>query len=100
HGLKKGMNPQAEAKSAVEAGYWHLYHYNPLLEAEGKNPFVLDSKEPDWDKFQDFLNSEVRFASLTKSFPKEAKVLFKASKESAQWRYNYYRRMADMKYDN
>ena len=100
HGLKKGMQPQAEAKSAVEAGYWHLYHYNPMLEAEGKNPFVLDSKEPDWDKFQDFLNFEVRFAALTKSFPKEAKVLFKASKESAQWRYNYYRRMADMKYDN
>jgi len=98
HGLKRGMNPQAEAKAAVEAGYWHLYHYNPLLEAEGKNPFVMDSKEPDWDKFQDFLNGEVRFASLVKSFPDEAKVLFKAAKENAQWRYNYYKRMADTEY--
>ena len=98
HGLKIGMQPQAEAKSAVEAGYWHLYHYNPLLEAEGKNPFIMDSKEPDWDKFQDFLNAEVRFASLAKLFPDEAKVLFKAAKENAQWRYNYYKRMADTEY--
>ena len=98
HGLKRGMQPQAETKAAVEAGYWHLYHYNPLLETEGKNPFVMDSKEPDWDKFQDFLSSEVRFASLTKSFPDEAKVLFKAAKENAQWRYNYYKRMADTEY--
>jgi len=98
HGLKRGMQPQAEEKAAVEAGYWHLYHYNPLLEAEGKNPFVMDSKEPDWDKFQDFLNGEVRFASLVKSFPDEAKVLFKAAKENAKWRYNYYKRMADTSY--
>ena len=56
HGLKAGMGlSQKEEKLAVDCGYWHLYRYNPTLEAEGKNPFTLDSKEPDWTKFQDFL---------------------------------------------
>ena len=61
HGLREGMGrTQAQEKDAVVSGYWHLYRYNPLLEEEGKNPFILDSKEPDWTKFQDFLNSEVQ----------------------------------------
>ncbi len=99
HGLRKGMgSTQQQTKDAVEAGYWQLFRYNPLLEAEGKNPFQLDSKEPDWDKFQDFLNSEVRFSSLKKAFPKEAGQLFKAAEESAKWRYNMYRRHAAMDY--
>ena len=63
---------QAEEAKAVECGYWHLWRYNPQLEAEGKNPFSLDSKEPQWDKFQDYLKGEVRFASVAKQFPKEA----------------------------
>ena len=66
------VKTQAQEKFAVEAGYWHLYRYNPLLEKEGKNPFTLDSKEPDWTKFQDFLKSEVRYTSLVKSFPEQA----------------------------
>lgn len=100
HGLKDGMGKtQAQTKDAVEAGYWHLYRYNPLLEAEGKNPFTLDSKEPDWSKFQEFLQSEVRYTSLVKSFPAEAEVLFKAAEENAKWRYKSYQRLAAMQYE-
>ncbi|MBN1107550.1 MAG: pyruvate:ferredoxin (flavodoxin) oxidoreductase [Bacteroidales bacterium] len=99
HGLREGMGKtQAQEKSAVESGYWHLYRYNPLLEAEGKNPFTLDSKEPDWSKFQDFLHSEVRYTSLTKSFPAEAEVLFKVAEENAKWRYNSYKKLAVLEY--
>ncbi len=99
HGLRAGMGKtQAQEKAAVEAGYWHLYRYNPLLEKEGKNPFTLDSKEPDWSKFQDFLHSEVRYTSLIKSFPGEAEVLFKAAEENSKWRYDSYKRLAAMEY--
>ncbi|MDD2425797.1 MAG: pyruvate:ferredoxin (flavodoxin) oxidoreductase [Bacteroidales bacterium] len=95
HGLKNGMGAsQREEKLAVECGYWHLYRYNPMLEAEGKNPFTLDSKEPDWSKFQDFLKSEVRYSSLIKTFPQEATELFKVTEENAKWRYNSYKRLA------
>jgi pyruvate-ferredoxin/flavodoxin oxidoreductase len=96
HGLRAGMGKsQEEEKLAVEAGYWHLFRYNPMLEAEGKNPFTLDSKEPDWSKFQGFLSGEVRYTSLKKAFPAEAAELFKASEDNAKWRYNSYKRMAD-----
>jgi pyruvate-ferredoxin/flavodoxin oxidoreductase len=99
HGLRGGMDKsQEEQKMAVDAGYWHLYRYNPLLEKEGKNPFELDSKEPDWIKFQDFLNGEVRYTSLKKAFPKEADELFTAAEENAKWRYNSYKRLASMQY--
>ncbi|UCH13344.1 MAG: 4Fe-4S dicluster domain-containing protein, partial [Bacteroidales bacterium] len=99
HGLRAGMGKsQEEQKRAVEAGYWHLYRYNPLLEKEGKNPFELDSKEPDWSKFQDFLNGEVRYTSLKKGFPQEAKELFAAAEKDAHWRYNNYKRMASIDY--
>ena len=94
HGLKRGMgSAQWEEKQAVESGYWHLWRYNPALEEEGKNPFIMDSKEPDWDKFQDFLSREVRYTSLEKGFPEESEELFAAAKESAQWRYRSYQRM-------
>jgi len=97
HGLRLGMSKtQEEQKRAVEAGYWHLYRYNPLLEKEGKTPFQLDSKEPNWSLFQDFLNGEVRYTSLKKAFPKEADELFVAAEENAKWRYNSYKRMAAM----
>jgi len=99
HGLRDGMGKtQLETKHAVEAGYWHLYRFNPLLEFEGKNPFILDSKEPDWSKFQDFLKSEVRYTSLIKAFPGEADILFKAAEENAKWRYKSYQRMAAMEF--
>ncbi|MDG5799787.1 pyruvate:ferredoxin (flavodoxin) oxidoreductase [Marinilabiliaceae bacterium ANBcel2] len=99
HGLKGGMgNAQDETKRAVECGYWHMFRYNPMLEAEGKNPFVLDSKEPEWSKFDAFLKNEVRYTSLMKAFPEEAKELFVAAEENAKWRYNSYRRLAEMDY--
>ncbi len=95
HGLKAGMGlSQKEEKLAVECGYWHLYRYNPALEAEGKNPFTLDSKEPDWTKFQDFLKGEVRFASLHKLFPESATELLEKTEEFAKIRLETYKRLA------
>jgi pyruvate-ferredoxin/flavodoxin oxidoreductase len=100
HGLKFGMGKsQAEEKEAVECGYWHTYRFDPRLEAEGKNPFQLDSKEPDWSKFQEFLMNQVRYSSLKKLFPEEAGELFQAAQENALWRYRSYQRMASMNYD-
>ncbi len=95
HGLKAGMGKtQQEGKKAVECGYWHLWRYDPRLEAEGKNPFQLDSKEPDWTKFQDFLQGEVRYNSLTKENPEAASALFEAAEKNAKWRLATYKRMA------
>ena len=95
HGLKGGMGKaQTEEAEAVACGYWHLWRYNPALEAEGKNPFSLDSKEPQWDKFQSFLKGEVRYSSLMKQFPVEAAELFQAAEKNAKWRYNNYKRLS------
>ncbi len=97
HGLRASMGKtQEEEKKAVECGYWSLYRYNPLLEKEGKNPFQLDSKEPDWNKFQDFLNGEVRYTSLKKTFPAEADKLFTEAEKSSKWRYDSYKRLVNM----
>lgn len=97
HGLHSGMGAsQQEMKKAVECGYWHLFRFNPLLENEGKNPFVLDSKEPNWAEFQNFLKGEVRYTSLMKSFPETAVELFAAAEDNAKWRYKSYQRMAAM----
>ena len=94
HGIKSGMGKSLEeAKRAVECGYWTLYRYNPDLEKEGKNPFIIDSKEPDWSKFKDFLMNEVRYSSLFKLYPEQAEDLFKAAEENAKWRYNSYKKM-------
>ena len=95
HGLKAGMGKsQEEEEKAVKCGYWHLWRYNPALEEEGKNPFQLDSKEPNWEDFQGFLKGEVRYASVMKQYPTEAEELFKAAEENAKWRYNSYKRLA------
>ncbi len=97
HGLKKGMGKsQAEEAAAVACGYWHLWRFNPALEAEGKNPFTLDSKEPNWADFQDYLKGEVRFASVMKQYPAEAEELFNACEEMAKKRYQSYIRMTKM----
>ena len=99
HGLKAGMGKsQAEEAKAVECGYWHLWRFNPDLAKEGKNPFILDSKEPDWSKFQDYLMGEVRFNSVKKMFPNEADELFSACQEMAKLRYQSYVRMTKMDY--
>ena len=95
HGLKAGMGlSQKEEKLAVECGYWHLYRFNPTLEGTGKNPFTLDSKEPDWSKFQDFLKGEVRFASLYKMYPESADELLQKTEEFAKLRLETYKRLA------
>ena len=94
HGLKAGMGKaQAQEAQAVECGYWQLWRYNPMLEEAGQNPFLLDSKEPDWSKFQDFLKSEVRFSSVMKQYPTEAAELFQAAEDNAKWRYKSYKRL-------
>ena len=99
HGIKAGMGKaQDEQQRAVECGYWHLYRYNPALAEEGKNPMTLDSKEPQWDKFQGFLMGEVRYNSVLKQFPGEAEELFKAAEKNAKWRYDGYKRMAEQQY--
>ncbi len=94
HGIKAGMSKtQDQEKRAVKAGYWHLYRYNPLLKEEGKNPFILDSKEPT-ESFRDFLLSEVRFASLKIEFPEVAEELYKKAERDAKERYETYKRLA------
>jgi len=97
HGLVAGMGSSngEQQENAVKSGYWHLYRYNPALEEEGKNPMQLDSKEPQWDMFQDFLRSEVRYTSLLKQFPEAAKELFIAAEDNAKWRYAWYKRMSE-----
>lgn len=98
HGIKSGMvNTQAETKLAVDCGYWNLYRYNPLLADEGKNPFILDSKEPT-GSFEDFLMGEVRYASLVKSKPEIAKDLFERAEKESKKKYNYYKALANMEY--
>ncbi|SPD74067.1 Pyruvate-flavodoxin oxidoreductase [uncultured Desulfobacterium sp.] len=92
HGINMGMS-QEEEKRAVEVGYWPLYRYNPILKKEGKNPFILDSKEPK-EGFQNFLMGEVRYSSLTRTFPESAKVLFEKAEAEIKERYDTYRRMA------
>jgi pyruvate-ferredoxin/flavodoxin oxidoreductase len=82
----------AQEKKAVEAGYWHLYRFDPRLEEEGKNPFQLDSKEPN-GKFIDFINSEVRYTSLKKAFPEVADELFAQAEQNARQRYEKYKKL-------
>ena len=95
HGLKAGMGlSQKEEKRAVESGYWHLYRYNPMLEEQGKKAFSLDSKEPDWSKFQGFLQGEVRFSSLSKLYPERAAELLEKTEEYAKIRYNNYKKLS------
>ena len=93
HGINMGLS-QAEAKKAVACGYWPLYRYNPTLADAGKNPFILDSKEPSGD-YQSFLQGEVRYASLSKLFPDVAQDLFERNEEDAKARYAMYKKLAE-----
>ncbi|MCT8978157.1 pyruvate:ferredoxin (flavodoxin) oxidoreductase [Clostridium sp. CX1] len=98
HGIKSGMGTsQRQEKKAVESGYWHLYRYNPVLKEEGKNPFVLDSKEPT-APFREFINSEIRYSSLATVFPDIAEEMFTTAEKHAKDKYQTYRRLADMQY--
>lgn len=95
HGLRCGMGKvQDEIKRAVEVGYWQLYRYNPDLKKEGKNPFILDSKEPAGD-FREFLRGEVRFSSLERTFPEAADALFERTEGEAKARYAKYKALAE-----
>ncbi|MFO7964832.1 MAG: pyruvate:ferredoxin (flavodoxin) oxidoreductase [Desulfobacterales bacterium] len=95
HGIKKGMGKsQEEERLAVASGYWPLYRFNPALKSEGKNPFILDSREPD-GTIQDFLSGEVRYASLEKTFPEESKKLRSMIEQEYQERYKTLKLMAE-----
>jgi pyruvate-ferredoxin/flavodoxin oxidoreductase len=95
HGIVKGMSTaMEESKKAVEAGYWFLYRYNPLLKEEGKNPFILDSKEPKAD-YREFLMGEVRYASLLRTFPESGEKLLQQAEAGAKEKYQSYKEMAE-----
>ncbi len=96
HGIKEGMGrSMATIKKAVQAGYWHLYRYNPALKEEGKNPFILDSKEPT-ESFREFILGQVRYSSLEKAFPEQAEELFTLAEQMANERYETYRQLASI----
>ncbi|MFP4015671.1 MAG: pyruvate:ferredoxin (flavodoxin) oxidoreductase [Halanaerobiales bacterium] len=98
HGIKTGMGTSvAQEKKAVETGYWHLYRYNPMLKEEGKNPFVMDSKEPK-GSVRDYMMSEIRFTQIQNTFPEIAEELFAKAEKDAKERYESYKRMAEMQY--
>ena len=98
HGIKIGMgHSQQEEKLAVDCGYWHLWRFNPTEEEAGQNGFHLDSKEPDWSKFQNFIMGEVRYNSLLKTFPEEAKELFTKTEQFAKLRYEGYKKLSEGK---
>ncbi|MDR1619959.1 MAG: pyruvate:ferredoxin (flavodoxin) oxidoreductase [Clostridiales bacterium] len=94
HGINMS-HAQAEAKKAVESGYWPLYRYNPALAREGKNPFQLDSKDPKVP-YEDFILGEVRYATLKQQFPVESEALFKRAQEEAREKLAYYKKLNDM----
>ena len=95
HGIKKGMGKSiANIDEAVKAGYWHLYRYNPALKKEGKNPFILDSREPT-ESFRDFIMGQVRYSALALQFPEVAEELFKKAEENAQERYAIYKQLSE-----
>ena len=94
HGLKRGMGKtQEEEKRAVESGYWFLYRYDPRLKEQGKNPFQLDSKEPTGD-LKEFLMGEVRYHTLTLSFPEEAEKLHNSLAENRKEKFQTYKRIS------
>jgi len=99
HGLHNGMGTShQQAKLAVECGYWPTFRYDPRLAEQGKNPFQLDSKEPDWSKYHEFLLSESRYAQLTQINPEHADQLLAANLKDAKQRYAMYKRYQAMDY--
>jgi pyruvate-ferredoxin/flavodoxin oxidoreductase len=98
HGIKSGMGTSVlQEKRAVESGYWHLYRYNPMLKEEGKNPFILDSKEPS-KSFKEYINGELRYTTLAKAFPDISEEMFNSAEKHARERYENYKRLADMNF--
>jgi len=100
HGIKQGLGfSQIEEKKVVESGYWMLYRYNPQLSVEGKNPLILDSKEPT-SEYEDFLKNEARYSALIKSNPEDAKRLFKHAAEMSKQRYRYMKKLSELKWED
>ena len=101
HNIKKGLfMSQMEAKAAVECGYWPTFRFNPDLAKEGKNPFTLDSKEPNWSKYHDFLMNEGRYAQLTKIRPEQAEEVLEWNLKDAQKRYDHYMDLLHKEFPN
>ena len=97
HSIKGGMvNCQKEMKRAVECGYWNMFRFNPMLKAEGKNPFTIDSKQPVTEEYRNFLLNEARYSSLTRSFPKRAEKLFSEAEVKSVERYEHLLRLKDL----
>ena len=96
HGIREGMGRSMHTiKNAVACGYWHLYRFNPELKKEGKNPFVLDSKEPTGN-FREFIMNQVRYSSLSRMFPDVAEELFTLTEEYAKEKYQTYKKLSEM----
>ena len=96
HGIKGGLSgAQAEEKKAVTSGYWNLFRFDPRLKAEGKNPFMLDSKAPTTE-YQDFLNNEVRYSALARSNPERAKELFAKAEQQAKDKFEYLNKLGKL----
>jgi len=96
HGIKGGMGiAQLEEKKAVEAGYWNIFRYDPRLADEGKNPFMLDGKAPS-ASYRDFIMGEVRYNSLTRSFPERAEKLFEKAEKVAADKYAHLEKLASL----
>ncbi|MGM9612534.1 MAG: hypothetical protein ACI3XZ_03420, partial [Butyricicoccus sp.] len=94
HSIKGGMtNCQAEMKRAVECGYWNLFRFNPALAEEGKNPFILESKEPKTEDYRKFMMNEARYSALTRSFPERAEDLFTKSEVESTKRYAHLQKL-------
>ena len=101
HGVKKGMSKsQTEMKLATECGYWPIFRFNPALEEEGKNPLVIDCKEPKWEQYHDYLMGETRYLSLLKTNPEKAKALFEKNKKDSQKRWRQYKRLANLDFSD
>ncbi len=97
HSIKGGMtNCQAEMKKAVEAGYWNLFTFNPANKAQGKNPFILESKEPKTEDYRKFMMGEARYSALTRAFPDRAEGLFERSEVESTKRYAHLKRLQDL----
>ncbi|WP_446897622.1 pyruvate:ferredoxin (flavodoxin) oxidoreductase [Clostridium sp. LBM24168] len=100
HGIKTGMGTSiAQEKKAVNAGYWHLYRFDPQLKLEGKNPFILDSKEPK-TSFRDHIEGEIRYSSLRKVLPQKAEELYKMAEKNARDRYDIYKKLSEIDYQD
>ena len=95
-GLRRGSLGTCAARDGVECGYWNMFRFNPMLKAEGKNPFTIDSKQPVTEEYRNFLLNEARYSSLTRSFPERAEKLFSEAEVKSVERYEHLLRLKDL----